>query len=151
MEAEILDFRILKNRQVANFNIGGRSIAFHLAGHIFGLIGKLAPPGIFILTLQFPLAAQHPAGDKERHHADCQRHNGGKNKCRPQLLTAPDSIFIGKNLFRIIFQRLSVIANRIDRLRANNIAHRRQCRTPPVNAAVHKGLPAETVHQHQPT
>ncbi|SYC19273.1 Uncharacterised protein [Klebsiella pneumoniae] len=99
MEAEVLDFGVFKNRQVANFNIGGHTITLHLTGHFLGLIGKLAPAGILILTLLFPLAAQHPAGDEERHDTDNKRNHGSKDETGPQLLSAPDSIFIGQDLF----------------------------------------------------
>ena len=99
METEVLDFRVQQYRQVANFNVRGHTITLHLAGHFFGLVGKLAPAGILILTLLLTLTSQHPAGDKERHDTDNEGNHGRKHKTGPQLLTAPDSVFIGQDLF----------------------------------------------------
>ena len=99
METEVLDFRVQQYRQVANFNIRSHTITLHLAGHFFGLVGQLASAGILILALLFPLPAQYPAGNKERHDTDDERHHGGENKTGPQLLTAPDGVFIGQDLF----------------------------------------------------
>ena len=83
MQAEVLDFRVQQYRQVANFNVRGHTITLHLAGHFFGLVGKLAPAGILILTLLFPLTAQHPAGNKERHDTDNEGNDGRKHKTGP--------------------------------------------------------------------
>ena len=123
MQTEILDFGVLDERQVSNFNVGRHTVAFEHLRHDFRVIGQLTPSGDFILTLLLTLMAQYPGGDEERHHADHGGDDGGQQKRRPDLLGTPDKVFILQYLQRVVLKLFLVIAHGIDRLGFKYIAH----------------------------
>ena len=143
MQTEILDFGVLDERQVSNFNVGRHTVAFEHLRHDFRVIGQLTPSGDFILTLLLTLMAQYPGGDEERHHADHGGDDGGQQKRRPDLLGTPDKVFILQYLQRVVLKLFLVITHGIDRLGFKYIAHRRQRLAPVIQHAINKRLPGQ--------
>ncbi len=95
VEAEVLDFGVFKNRQIANFNIGGHTITLIWRATSLGLSESWRPP-VFSSSLAVSWRPSTQLAMKNVTIQITRETTVAKTKSGPQLLSAPDSIFIGQ-------------------------------------------------------
>ncbi|CAD5360686.1 conserved protein of unknown function (plasmid) [Enterobacter cancerogenus] len=149
MQAEVLYLGVFDERQIANFDIGCQIVAFEHSGHFSGVVGQLATARDLVLALLLALMPQNPRGDKEGDDADHGGNDGREDKSGPDLVSTPDNVLVLQQLLRVVLQFLAVVANGVNGLGPENIAHRGKRLAPVPGHAVDESLPRKFHGQRQ--